>query len=80
LRRWLCGSAERSERPRARCVAHTNLCLLLRPMGQVALLPGIVDSCNNAFVVRFKVPSDCDLMMAHLALSEKGYADEYYKR
>ena len=42
--------------------------------------PGIVDSCNNAFVVQLKAPKDRDLMMAHLALSEKGFVDEHYKR
>ena len=44
------------------------------------LPPGIVDSCNNAFVTQLKNPKDRDLMMAHLALSEKGFVDEHYKR
>jgi hypothetical protein len=44
------------------------------------LPPGIVDSCNNAFVTQLKNPRDRDLMMAHLALSEKGFVDEHYKR
>jgi len=44
------------------------------------LPPGIVDSCNNAFIVQLKNPKDRDLMMAHLALSEKGFVDEHYKR
>lgn len=44
------------------------------------LPPGIVDSCNNAFVTQLKSPKDRDLMMAHLALSEKGFVDEHYKR
>jgi hypothetical protein len=42
------------------------------------LPPGIVDSCNNAFVAQLKNPKDRDLMMAHLALSEKGFVDEHY--
>jgi hypothetical protein len=41
---------------------------------------GIVDSCNNAFVTQLKNPRDRDLMIAHLALSEKGFVDEHYKR
>ena len=44
------------------------------------LPPGIVDSCNNAFVVQLKAPKDRDLMMAHLALSEKGFVDEHPRR
>jgi hypothetical protein len=49
------------------------------------LPPGIVDSCNNAFVVQLKMPKDRDLISgprsaAHLALSEKGFVDEHYKR
>ncbi|MCJ7548346.1 MAG: hypothetical protein MUQ30_01525 [Anaerolineae bacterium] len=40
----------------------------------------IVDSCNNAFVTQLKNPKDRDLMMAHLALSEKGFVDEHSKR
>ena len=44
------------------------------------LPPGIVDSCNNAFVAQLKSPKDRDLMVAHLALSKKGFVDEQYKR
>lgn len=44
------------------------------------LPPGIVDLCNNAFVVQLKAPKDRDLMMAHLALSKEGFVDERYKR
>jgi hypothetical protein len=39
------------------------------------LLPGIVESYNNAFIVQFKASKDCDLMMAHLALSDNGFVD-----
>jgi hypothetical protein len=42
--------------------------------------PRIVDSCNNAFVVQLKMPKYRDLMIAHLALSEKGFVDEHYQR
>ena len=44
------------------------------------LPPKIVDSCNNASVTQLKSPKDRDLMMVHLALSEKGFVDEHYKR
>jgi hypothetical protein len=54
--------------------------LHLMTQSPATLPPGIVDSCNNAFVVQLKAPKDRDLMMAHLALSEKGFVDEHYKR
>ena len=44
------------------------------------LPPGILSSCNNAFFSQSKQPADRDLMMAHLAFSEKGFTDEDYKR
>ncbi|MCP3957017.1 MAG: ATP-binding protein [bacterium] len=44
------------------------------------LPPGIMPSCNNAFFGQTKAPMDRDLMMAHLAFSEKGFTDEDYKR
>ena len=37
-------------------------------------------SRNNAIFTRLQAPKDRDLMMAHLALSEKGFVDEHYKR
>jgi hypothetical protein len=47
----------------------------------VSELPaGILSSCNNAFFSQTKDPRDRDLMMAHLAFSEKGFTDEDYKR
>ena len=54
--------------------------LHLMTQSPAELPPGIVDSCNNAFVAQLKSPKDRDLMMAHLALSEKGFVDEQYKR
>jgi hypothetical protein len=44
------------------------------------LPPGLLSSCNNAFFGQTKAPMDRDLMMAHLAFSEKGFTDEDYKR
>jgi len=47
----------------------------------VSELPaGILSSCNNAFYSQTKNPRDRDLVMAHLAFSEKGFTDEDYKR
>ncbi len=54
--------------------------LHLMTQSPATLPPGIVDSCNNAFIAQLKAPNDRDLMMAHLALSEKGFTDEQYKR
>jgi hypothetical protein len=44
------------------------------------LPPGILSSCNNAFFSQTKHPADRDLIMSHLAFSEKGFTDEDYKR
>ena len=44
------------------------------------LPPGILSSCNNAFFSQTKHPNDRDLLMSHLAFSEKGFTDEDYKR
>lgn len=47
----------------------------------VSELPdGILSSCNNAFYSQTKNPKDRDIIMAHLAFSEKGFTDEDYKR
>jgi hypothetical protein len=54
--------------------------LHLMTQSPATLPPGIVDSCNNAFISQLKAPKDRDMMMAHLALSEKGFTDEHYKR
>ncbi len=54
----------------------------MHPVFQTAsgLPPGILSSCNNAFFSQTKHPQDRDLVMAHLAFSEKGFTDEDYKR
>jgi len=56
--------------------------IFLHPIVQtVSALPaGILASCNNAFFSQTKNPADRDLMMSHLAFSEKGFTDEDYKR
>jgi hypothetical protein len=56
--------------------------IFLHPIVQTVseLPPGILSSCNNAFFSQTKNPDDRDLMMAHLAFSEKGFTDEDYKR
>jgi hypothetical protein len=45
-----------------------------------ALPAAILSSSNNAFFSQNKNPRDRDLIMAHLAFSEKGFVDEDYKR
>jgi len=56
--------------------------IFLHPVVQtVSELPeGILSSCNNGFFSQTKNPKDRDLIMAHLAFSEKGFTDEDYKR
>jgi hypothetical protein len=56
--------------------------IFLHPIVQTAseLPSGVLSSCNNAFFSQTKNPDDRDLMMAHLAFSEKGFTDEDYKR
>ena len=56
--------------------------IFLHPVVQTIseLPPGIVSSCNNGFFGQSKNPRDRDLVMAHLAFSEKGFTDEDYKR
>ncbi len=56
--------------------------IFLHPIVQTVseLPPGVLSSCNNAFFSQTKNPDDRDLMMAHLAFSEKGFTDEDYKR
>lgn len=56
--------------------------IFLHPVVQTVseLPPGILSSCNNSFFGQTKNPKDRDLMMAHLAFSEKGFTDEDYKR
>jgi len=56
--------------------------IFLHPVVQaVSELPGgILSSCNNGFFGQTKNPKDRDLIMAHLAFSEKGFTDEDYKR
>lgn len=54
--------------------------LRLMIQSPVTLPPGIVDSCNNAFIVQLNAPKDRGLMCetwfaAHLAVSEMGCAD-----
>jgi hypothetical protein len=47
----------------------------------VSELPeGILSSENNAFFGQTKNPKDRDLIMAHLAFSERGFTDEDYRR
>ncbi len=47
-------------------------------MSEVA--SGISSSCNNVFIGQTKAIKDRDLVLAHLAKSEKGFTDEEYKR
>jgi len=56
--------------------------IFLHPVVQtVSELPaGILSSCNNGFFGQTKNPRDRDLIMSHLAFSEKGFTDEDYKR
>ncbi|MDR7574457.1 MAG: serine-rich protein [Armatimonadota bacterium] len=56
--------------------------IFLHPVVQTVseLPPGILSSCNNGFFSQTKNPKDRDLIMAHLAFSEKGFTDEDYKR
>jgi len=56
--------------------------IFLHPVVQTVseLPPGILSSCNNGFFSQTKSPTDRDLIMAHLAFSEKGFTDEDYKR
>jgi len=56
--------------------------IYLHPLVQTVseLPPGILSSCNNSFFSQTKNPRDRDLMMSHLAFSEKGFTDEDYKR
>ena len=56
--------------------------IFLHPVVQTVseLPPGILSSCNNGFFSQTKNPRDRDLIMAHLAFSEKGFTDEDYKR
>lgn len=56
--------------------------IFLHPLAQSvhALPSGIVSSCNNIFIGQTKDLKDRDLLMGHLARSEKGFTDEEYKR
>jgi hypothetical protein len=56
--------------------------IFLHPVVQTVseLPPGILSSCNDGFFGQTKNPRDRDLVMAHLAFSEKGFTDEDYKR
>ena len=42
--------------------------------------PGIISSCNNSLIFQLKNPRDRDLAASQLARSEKGFADEPYRR
>jgi hypothetical protein len=52
--------------------------IVLQTVSEVA--PGISSSCNNVFIGQTKAIKDRDLVLAHLAKSEKGFTDEEYKR
>jgi hypothetical protein len=52
--------------------------VILQTASEIA--PGILSSSNNIFVGQTKAVRDRDLVLAHLAKSEKGFTDEEYKR
>jgi hypothetical protein len=52
--------------------------IVLQTVSEVA--PGIFSSCNNIFAGQTKAIKDRDMVLAHLAKSEKGFTDEEYKR
>jgi hypothetical protein len=56
--------------------------IYLHPITQTPseLPEGIVNSCNNAIFGQLKGLKDRDIAMGHLARSERGFADEEYKR
>jgi hypothetical protein len=56
--------------------------IFLHPIVQTPseLPPGIISSCNNVLFGQLKNPRDRDLAVAHLSFSEKGFADEDYRR